>query len=448
MIALKCDNPLRIRNKYNGDWLFVPCRKCESCLINKCNGGAYHLSQELKKYPFKLFVTLTYDNDNLPYACVGDSRIFRGIPNKVFPSVLPASPLDSKGFKTYLPSGFPDGQITGVLYYKDLQDFFKRLRINYYRNYGTRIKFFYSAVGEYGSFGKRPHYHVLFFGREEFTESFRDTVIDSWQMCDWSRLPMEKAIQYAEDGVSNYLAAYINSLSCCDEFLCQKSIAPRCQRSKEIGFGFDKTLFDGFQESVKRGFSCEDFGRISNSFQLWKRESNGNLSSFLLPKKIISSYFHTPANVCVNSPYELCGVYSSRISKYFSDRQAGGKIDNDSYLCWLSFNKYCNVRNIDKDSVSLFDFSLDSYLVNNYYKSLQLKMAFDAVDYDLKRYKSFAYNTKVDDLDKRSLWMMANNVRFSDDVNNPNSFNELQTYKDKFKSRLLPKHLKSLICNL
>lgn len=66
------------------------------------------------------FLTLTYDNEHLPYA--------------------------------------------GQLVKKHVQDFMKRLRITLERRYEKRVRYYY--VGEYGDTTRRPHYHICLFGHD------------------------------------------------------------------------------------------------------------------------------------------------------------------------------------------------------------------------------------------------------------------------------------------
>lgn len=54
----------------------------------------------------------------------------------------------------------PKGTLT--LYPKDLQDFLKRLRVEWFRRYNHEGIRFY-ACGEYGSQTFRPHYHILLY---------------------------------------------------------------------------------------------------------------------------------------------------------------------------------------------------------------------------------------------------------------------------------------------
>ena len=446
MISLKCDSPIRIRNKYTGDWMFVNCRRCPSCKINEVNTKCVHLLDDIINYPYKLMVTLTYDNEHLPYMCVDDNRVFRGVPSRSFPVVLDILELDNKvPFETYLPSGFSDGCFTGVLYYKDFQNFIKRLRINLTRKYGSK-RFKFHSIGEYGTSSKRPHFHVLFYGREEFGSSFRNAVIESWKLHDWSKLELEKVFEYAEKGVCSYLTSYVNRMCGDDGFLYQKAIRPKTFRSKALDFSVDKELLQTFQAAIRRGFCGRDFEKIDQVFGLWDCSQINNFSLCLVPSRIISSYFGLPTTVHRHTWHNLYECYTNCIRKYFQERRKGQIEDFSSYRCYLSFKKYCDIRNIHfSDDSSLMDFVLDSTLVNGFYKSCQLRLFMCQFDGDLKAYKDACFNTKVDDLNKRDYWLLMNNLEKVDEVNSPGSFQDLQNYKSNYKYKLLPKHLHGYI---
>lgn len=94
---------------------YVPCGRCMACRIQKTREWSMRVIHEMDYFEKNTFVTLTYDNANLPVDC--------------------------------------------SLHKKDLQGFFKRLR----NDLGSRkIKYF--ACGEYGDNTFRPHYHSIIFG--------------------------------------------------------------------------------------------------------------------------------------------------------------------------------------------------------------------------------------------------------------------------------------------
>lgn len=106
----------------------IPCGHCLGCRLDHANMWATRCEMERKNWQHNCFVTLTYNNDNLP---VNKNNL-------------------------------------ATLKKKDLQDFFKRLR---YHESGKEewtltdeknpIRYF--ACGEYGPKGGRPHYHAIIF---------------------------------------------------------------------------------------------------------------------------------------------------------------------------------------------------------------------------------------------------------------------------------------------
>lgn len=103
----------------------IPCGRCIGCRLQRRKQWSDRAVLELPYHKSNLFITLTYNNDNIP--------ISEGI--------------DYDG--TYVKSF--------TLVKKDLQDFWKNLR---YRFPNIR----YLACGEYGSNTWRPHYHAIVFG--------------------------------------------------------------------------------------------------------------------------------------------------------------------------------------------------------------------------------------------------------------------------------------------
>lgn len=137
------DKKLYISNGNPWTWKLVPCGKCIGCRLNYSSQWATRCMQEASLYKNNYFITLTYDPEHI--------HITEGI-NKVTGNI----------------------ELVGTLVKKDLQDFMKRLRINWERwhnwkyendeegniiNYGIR----YYACGEYGDHTARPHYHIIAF---------------------------------------------------------------------------------------------------------------------------------------------------------------------------------------------------------------------------------------------------------------------------------------------
>jgi hypothetical protein len=100
--------------------VLVPCGKCYNCKRRLASSWSLRVVEESKLAHTAVFLTLTYNNENLP--------------------------ISKFGYHTLVK--------------KDLQNFFKRLRKLHGSDHKT-IRYF--AVGEYGGHTKRPHYHIILF---------------------------------------------------------------------------------------------------------------------------------------------------------------------------------------------------------------------------------------------------------------------------------------------
>jgi hypothetical protein len=113
-----CVSPISLKLKdAQGSTMAVPCGKCFQCINARIQGWAARLEKEADFSKSAFFITLTYDEENVPYT--------------------------------------PNGWQTVLKY--DLQKFFKRLR----KREKEKIKYY--AVSEYGGITLRPHYHILLF---------------------------------------------------------------------------------------------------------------------------------------------------------------------------------------------------------------------------------------------------------------------------------------------
>lgn len=113
-----CVNPLQVINKKTKQPQLVPCGRCYNCRMQTRAEWTFRLTLEQFEWPYTSFLTLTYNEESLP---------FRG--------------------------GSPS------LYPVHLSKFIKDLR-----NSGYNLKYY--AVGEYGGRFGRPHYHCILFHKD------------------------------------------------------------------------------------------------------------------------------------------------------------------------------------------------------------------------------------------------------------------------------------------
>ena len=160
---MSCAYPINVL--VNGSYVKVGCGRCLSCQKSRINSLSIISHYEVQKcYKQGLgcsFVTLTYNDDKLPYV---------------------------NGYKTLKKA--------------DLQKFMKRCRINLQRSQ-LPLNFRYLACGEYGKSGTyRPHYHIVFFG-------LSDTVAKSITAKCWKDYGLID-VGALEPGGCTYVSKYIN----------------------------------------------------------------------------------------------------------------------------------------------------------------------------------------------------------------------------------------------
>lgn len=129
----------------------VPCGKCAECRKKARQDWSTRIQNEASMHEENAFITLTYNNENLP--------------------------KNEKGQPT--------------LRYVDVQLFLKRLRKAIFERFGKKIRFY--CVGEYGTKFSRPHYHLIIFGhafyetrkvirkRGQFLDYIDDIITDCWK---------------------------------------------------------------------------------------------------------------------------------------------------------------------------------------------------------------------------------------------------------------------------
>lgn len=109
----------------------IPCGSCIGCRMDYSRSWMGRITKEATLYQNNCFLTLTYNNENLPT---------KDTINKETGELITGHPLVKK----------------------HVQDFIKRLRRQYEYHFGHKGIRFY-ACGEYGGRTGRPHYHLAMF---------------------------------------------------------------------------------------------------------------------------------------------------------------------------------------------------------------------------------------------------------------------------------------------
>lgn len=226
-----CLHPLRIFNKYLGQFQYVPCGKCESCRNIRAHGWISRLQQEAQKHKYNVFFTLTYDEQCLPRFVKKDGLlvsaprivrrwntngeivedfVFDGLYIDVNKELDLSYKRDKVYFDRYSSFSYPCSY--------DLQLFFKRLRYYIHEFFKKNVSFEtfgessserirYYSVFELSPLNHRYHIHGnIFFDSEEIAKEIEGFIRKSWLMCS-SRFIN---VQFADASTFKYVAKYLN----------------------------------------------------------------------------------------------------------------------------------------------------------------------------------------------------------------------------------------------
>lgn len=174
-------------------YMFVPCGHCDNCKCSKVNAFVHRCKLETMLYDCKpLFLTLTYDE------------------------------LHKKECGVCL---------------RDVQLFFKRLRINLQRSGYRGRSIRYVLVAEYGSRTARPHYHAILWnlGSTDICSfgQIRSLVEKSWS----NGFVMLRFVEPSNDKAFYYTSKYLRK-DCCVPEGCNKTFMVSSNRGGGIGAKF------------------------------------------------------------------------------------------------------------------------------------------------------------------------------------------------------------------
>lgn len=279
-----CQYRTFITNKYSGARIAVDCGQCDYCIWKRAQKNSMRVKTAGSKFKYCYFVTLTYNQSNIPlFKCeilhseydsvLNDSndKIYSDEKHTYFPvssytgdsdsnklhhvfftQVQGTVPFDRE-VKEYIPvkdswfctlngirsfirkaecpdSPFPlqseyGHNLIPFLNYTDVQNYIKRLRKHISTYTDEKIHFY--AVGEYGPFHFRPHFHVLLFtNSEKVSEVLRQCHDKSWKLGG-------SDFQRAAKGAASYVSSYINSLSSAPQlYRSCHSFKPKYRASK------------------------------------------------------------------------------------------------------------------------------------------------------------------------------------------------------------------------
>lgn len=232
-----CSHPVHM--VINGQSYSLPCRKCEACRQNKAGRYSHLIQLESQFWQYTYFITLTFDNDNLPTMYVSDSRRIichdghyrtqYDYRDSKTDDLVTSSHYDKVSMlqrKVSLDGVFP------YLSKRPLQLFFKRFK-KYVKSIptsgGDNASYSYFACGEYGPVHFRPHYHILLHCTQPVMWHLKDLLNKAWK---FGRIDFS----LSKGKASNYVSRYCVS----------PSTLPALYQTKETKPFFVHSIFYGF----------------------------------------------------------------------------------------------------------------------------------------------------------------------------------------------------------
>lgn len=283
-----CLKPQRIYNKYLGEYMYTTCGKCEACRNKRVLELCDRIDREFEKHPDSdaLLVTLDYSNACLPTYMRRETADWKRYKSGQMSDVdkhiyerdlseyraskyewvsnrqdysadeirLPALPnLLVKEW--HHPIKYRTKYAFGHLHYPDAKAWIDAVRAKFLYDFGGRkvrgeyverserinnlfgkdltheyISFRYFLCGEYGPVTFRPHYHLLLWFSQRYTDEqiayIREVLSACWSFGRTDIRPVTTR------GVDNYLAGYVNSYVGLPEVLRDKSVRPFVTFSK------------------------------------------------------------------------------------------------------------------------------------------------------------------------------------------------------------------------
>lgn len=292
-----CLNPVRLVR--DNEVLYVPCGKCNGCLLHKANKWSMRLGSEIEDNKFAIFYTLTYSNKYLPtfrligkdyddvyrfdvYTCHHSHNIrFDGVKDVLrkedftvikCPSSFAGVPATNYvcDTKYFAYSSKRDFQLYLKLLRKDLDELYEKGYFSQVKEKEqTRFRSF--AISEYGETLLRPHVHgiILPYHPEVADYLCNEGLYKSWQMCDKGYF--SRYTHFCDSGAKGYVTQYLTmSSNLPSVYKDNREIRPWRLSSKASAIGYNffdkKKVFEDFIRGVD--YYYKDISRIDERYIL------------------------------------------------------------------------------------------------------------------------------------------------------------------------------------
>lgn len=247
-----CEHPVKVYNKYIHEWLLVPCRKCNTCLVTHQKRWVAKLEVERRCWKYCFMIFLSYDDEHLPKMYLNTSGTQLVLKER---DGLCHEPVDIKDlhFDTAKDKEYFDARVSHdlglpVCSVRDIQLFKKRLNKIIHDKITKSYKNLRSFIcAEYGPVTQRPHYHgVVFFEDDRIASSINQLLSEAWHY------GISNA-KYVEASACSYVASYVNSFGNLPSFYEHTKLRPFYLFSKQPPLG---SLVVPQEETLSKFMEC------------------------------------------------------------------------------------------------------------------------------------------------------------------------------------------------
>lgn len=231
----------------------IPCGHCWACDLTYSAQWATRIMCEVERSEHNYFITLTYDDENLPIA--------------------EALQYDDKIFEN-------DGTWSGTLQEKDVRTFINSLRKYLERKYNhTGLKYFY--CGEYGTQTLRPHYHMILMNCPLDISQFYDSHVDGNFKAHWKSHELEK---YWQKGMHDIAEVEWSSAAYVARY-CMKKLQKKISKEEMLEIGkIPEFVRMSRRPGIGTTFYEENKEKIYANDEMIMRTVKGNVGSIKPPK--------------------------------------------------------------------------------------------------------------------------------------------------------------------
>ena len=384
-----CLHPTKYYNKYLQQDIVTPCGHCEACRTHKSNMLHNLIDLHSTSYKYCLFVTLKYNQTNIPKAKLYDIDTKTCLINEdgvILAECDKLSETNKRKFYHKVLSKQGRSLPYGVIPYLDSHDlrlFMVRLRqrirsqrCRVYKTHDTKSyrlelnkfrtdeTFTYYAIGEYGPQTFRPHFHLLlFFNQSETLQALERHISKAWSMgnCD---------IRLADNNVSSYVSSYVSSTMSLPKIYGSAQIRPFYRKSLH----FAQDAQQDFKEQIIdfEYYRTQQFNKIIGGKDRCFFFTHSYQNS-IYPK--ITGFGQLPVD-CLLARYQL----AERLREYYAKL---GNIDSRTITIQFlitclkhTFKAGVNPKPMHDAALDLYNFDFsdnpekDKYTINTLYKVL------------------------------------------------------------------------------